>query len=87
MQFIIRIPNICRRVKCSLTYKLEQKGNIKQTKIRKAKMALKRPSTIGMRIAVNSLKFSVLKKLNFLQLDHKIQWFAMFNDKIDGKIC
>lgn len=77
MQFITRISNICRRVKCSLTYKLEQKGNVKRTKIRKPKMALKRPSTTAMRITVNSLKFPVLKKLNFLQFDRKIKFSGL----------
>lgn len=36
MQFKSIIPNICRAVKYSLTYKLEQNGNIKETKKQKA---------------------------------------------------
>lgn len=42
-------------------------------------------SITSLRINICTLKFPIKKKLNFLQFDHKIQWFTMFNYKMKGK--
>ena len=48
-------------------------------------MALERPNIISMRVNVKKLKVYCLNKLKFLKFDHKIQWFAIFNNQIKCK--